>query len=66
MTSKEEVLRAGTYAADFVVFEERAAFVVDGINLADFEEIEGFPLRCVNFLAILGNTGILPKSKPFR
>ena len=48
MTTKEEVLGSGTDAADFIIVEEGPALVVGRIDLAHFEEIEGFPLLLVS------------------
>jgi hypothetical protein len=44
VTSKEEVLGSRAHAADFAVLEEGLALIVRRIDLADFEEIERFPL----------------------
>lgn len=44
ITSDEEILGTGAYAAYFVVLEEGFTFVIWRFDLADLEEIERFPL----------------------
>jgi hypothetical protein len=46
--SKEEVFGSGANAADFVILKEGSAFVIWGFDLADFEEVERFPLSLVS------------------
>lgn len=44
IASKEETIGSRAYAADFIVLEEGLALVIGRFDLADFEEIERFPL----------------------
>ena len=42
--AEEKALGTGAYARDFVVLEERPCLIVAELDLADFEEVECFPL----------------------
>jgi hypothetical protein len=64
MTPKKQTIRSGTYAADFVAVEEGLAFVVWGLDLGDFEEIECFPLLRVSNCRC-EKSGSWPKLRPF-
>jgi hypothetical protein len=44
VAAEEEAFGAGADAADLVALEEGLALIVWGIDLADLEEIECFPL----------------------
>lgn len=54
IAAEEQAIGAGAYAGDLVVLEEGARLVVAGLDLADLEEVECFPLRNVR-LATFGN-----------
>ena len=56
MTSKEKTLGTRADAAYFIVVEEGFGLVVGRIDLADFEEIERFPLQFVS--KVLPLTGL--------
>jgi hypothetical protein len=44
VTPKEETFRSRAYTAYFIVFEEGFTLIIGSFDLADVEEIEGFPL----------------------
>ena len=48
MGSEEEILRPRAYTAYFVGFQERPGLVIGSFDLANFEEIERFPLSFVS------------------
>ncbi len=45
VAAKEKAFGAGAHAGDFVILEERSRLVVAELDLADFEEVECFPLQ---------------------
>lgn len=50
VAAEEKAVRARAHTAYLVAFEEGPAFIVWGVDLADLEEIEGFPLFHVRAL----------------
>jgi len=56
--AEKEAFRAGADAADLVALKERLALIVRGVDLADLEEIECFPLYGDAYLAAASKGGI--------
>jgi hypothetical protein len=44
VAAQKETVGSGAYAADLVAFKEGSTLIVWGVDLADLEEIERFPL----------------------
>jgi hypothetical protein len=55
VTPKKETFRSRAYAAYFIVFEKCFTIIVGGFDLADVEEIEGFPLSFLSRFSWCGS-----------
>jgi hypothetical protein len=48
VATKEQIVGSRADATDLIILQKRRAFIIWRLDLANFEEIEGFPLHTVS------------------